>query len=162
MLLKWKLRHGSLFPAHTDGQIFVPAGGDIVRVQRLALVGEVVDVEYRQRAVDVALHGVVGMVSIWVHRERPVVDQAWNHVWCKSNDHGLWRHQTTKSMYWKQKIDHYRYCHSSGNLHLLQQPRWRCLEELAARHLYPGPSLARCGETEWWFSKHQLESQTHC
>lgn len=84
--------------AHTDGPIFVPAGGDVVRCRhRLAIVGEVRNVEYRQWAVDVALHGVIRVISIWVHRERPVVDQPWNHVGCKSNDHGLLRHQDSKT-----------------------------------------------------------------
>lgn len=62
----------------------LPAGGAVIEpVRRLhgpALVGEVLDVEHRERVVDVALHGVTGMVSIGIHRERPVVNQSWDHV----------------------------------------------------------------------------------
>lgn len=66
---------------HTDELIFVPAGGDVGYFAYWpAKVGEVIGVEYRQRAVDVALHGVINVISIRVHRERPVVDQPWNHV----------------------------------------------------------------------------------
>lgn len=62
---------------HTD----VPAGGHVGNfADGHAKVGEIVGVENRQRAVDVALHGVTRVISIWVHRERPVVDQPWNHV----------------------------------------------------------------------------------
>lgn len=67
--------------AHTDGSVFVPAGADVGNVSHgPAMVGEVIGVEYRQRAVDVALHSVSRVLSIWVHRERPVVYQPWNHV----------------------------------------------------------------------------------
>lgn len=61
-------------------RLFSPAGANVVACQRLALLREVIGVEYGQRAVDVALHGVSGVVSVWVHRERPVVHQPWNHV----------------------------------------------------------------------------------
>lgn len=84
---------GKLNRGHTYGPI-VPAGGDAVPCHYgPAVVGEVIDVKYRQRGVDVALHGVIWVISIRVHRERPVVHQPWNHVRCESNDHGLLRHQ---------------------------------------------------------------------
>lgn len=35
------------------------------------------------------------------------------------------------------------------DLRLLQQPKWQCLGEWAARHQYPGLSAEQCGETEW-------------
>lgn len=67
--------------AHTDRSVFLPAGGDVGKFTHWpAAFREVAGVEYRQRAVDVALHGVIRVISIWVHRERPVVDQPWNHV----------------------------------------------------------------------------------
>lgn len=67
-------------PTHSDGLV-VPAGADAGNIsQRHARAGEVTGVEYRERGVDVALHGVRRMCSIWVHRERPVVHQPWNHV----------------------------------------------------------------------------------
>lgn len=72
-----------LNPAHTvDGPVFVPAGWDGCAVVHNgpADAGEISGVEYRQRAVDVARHCVIKLISIWVHRERPVVDQAWNHI----------------------------------------------------------------------------------
>lgn len=72
---------GKMNMAHTDGPAFVPAGVDVGEVSHGAAVfGEVAGVEYRQRAVDVALHCVSRLLSIWVHRERPVVYQPWNHV----------------------------------------------------------------------------------
>lgn len=93
------MRTGHLKVSTHRRPIVVPAGGDVVRgLQGLAMVGEVVDVEYRQRAVDVALHGVIKVISIWVDGERPVVDQSWNHVGCESDDHGLSRHQDTREM----------------------------------------------------------------
>lgn len=80
-----------------SGWVFVPAGGDVkITAQGPALVGEIVGVEYRQWAVDVALHCVTWVFSIRVNGERPVVDQPWDHVGCKSNDHGLLRHQDIK------------------------------------------------------------------
>lgn len=64
-----------------DGSAFVPAGADIGKVSHgAAVLGEVTGVEYGQRAVDVALHCVSRVLSIWVHRERPVVYQPWNHI----------------------------------------------------------------------------------
>lgn len=41
---------------------------------------EVAGVEYGQRAVDVALHGVVGVLSVREDGEGPVVDEARDHV----------------------------------------------------------------------------------
>lgn len=67
-----------------------PAGGDVAEdAQRAAGVAEVADVEDGQRAVDVALHGVCGVIAVRSHGEGPVVDQARDHVRGEGDDHGL-------------------------------------------------------------------------
>lgn len=50
---------------------------------------EVRDVEDRESVVDVAVHGVISVVPVGRDRERPIIHQAGDHVWCESNDHGL-------------------------------------------------------------------------
>lgn len=67
-----------------------PAGGDVAKdPPRAAVLGEVAGAEHGQRAVDVALHGVCGVVPVRSHGEGPVVHQPRDHVRCEGDDHGL-------------------------------------------------------------------------
>lgn len=80
------------------GRLLPPAGGDVAEDrQRAAFVGEVTGVEHGQRAVDVALHGVRGVVAVRSHREGPVVHQPWDHVRGEGDDHGLQRERRSQS-----------------------------------------------------------------
>lgn len=77
----------------------LPAGGrdNSLRVWiSLALVFEVCDVENGEGTVDVAFHGVMGVVPIGGDREGPVIHQPGDHVWRESNDHGLYGEENKK------------------------------------------------------------------
>lgn len=81
---------GFLLPIAQAERFLSPAGGDVAQdPQRAAEVAEVAGVEHGQRAVDVALHGVRGVVPVRRHGEGPVVHQPRDHVRREGDNHGL-------------------------------------------------------------------------